>query len=642
MSEQNGHSKGLEFGVLLLAPTGRDAELTSTLLAKAGVPAVICRDLDSMSRSAAKGVGAILMAEEAITIDTQQMLAKLIDGQPPWSDLPVLIVTRPGADSATVLEALETSGNVTILERPIRVAALVSAVRTALRSRRRQYELRDRLEAQALQAAIVASTDDAIVSKTLQGTILSWNAGAERIFGYTAAEAVGQPITLIIPPDRHAEERMILDRMIKGERLEHFETVRVAKDGRLIEVSLTISPVRDITGRIIGASKIARDITVQKRTEEALREADRRKDEFLAMLAHELRNPLAPIRNSLHILQLAGQHDAGVDRVRAMMERQVDQMVRLVDDLMEVSRITRGKIELRKERVDLGTIVRSAIETSQPLIDAASHQLIVSLPTEPLVVEADPVRLAQVFSNLVNNAAKYSETPSQIRLTARREGDTAVVSVRDYGIGIAREMLPRVFEMFTQIDRTGQHNQGLGIGLALVRTLVQMHGGSVTATSPGLGKGSEFTVRLQLAEGPARIEERPPEHSEERLLVRVLVVDDNVDAADSLGMLLRLLGAEALVVHDGSSALRALHSFEPDLVLLDLGMPRMDGYEVARRIRRQPEFQHITIIAMTGWGQEEDRRRTKAAGFDHHLIKPANVDALQALMASVVAKHEHR
>jgi PAS domain S-box-containing protein/excisionase family DNA binding protein len=495
----------------------------------------------------------------------------------------------------------------------------------------------------ALLAEIVDSSEDAIVSKTLEGIVRSWNAGAERLFGYAASEAVGQPITLIIPAERRDEEVDILRRLQSGERIEHFETVRVAKDGRPIDISLTISPVRDRTGRIIGASKIARDITDRKRAEEALQQADRRKDEFLATLAHELRNPLAPIRNSLQILRMTGDSSAAVQRLYEMIERQVAHMVRLVDDLLELSRISRGKIELRTGRVELSTIINHAVETSKPMIDAAKHQLSVALPPEPLVLEADAVRLAQVFANLLNNAAKYTLGGGKITVAARREANEVVVSVRDTGIGIPREMLPRIFDMFAQIKNELRRTQdGLGIGLSLVRTLVSMHGGTVEAESAGLGHGSQFTVRLPLA----KIEPQEPkaEHRQsgpEPSLMparRIVAVDDNRDAADSLGMLLKILGADVHVAYDGQSALEAIRICRPSVVLLDLGMPGMDGYEVARRIRQDPEASKVLLIALTGWGQEDDRRRSKEAGFDHHLIKPVELGALQALLASLDVK----
>ncbi len=369
-----------------------------------------------------------------------------------------------------------------------------------------------------------------------------------------------------------------------------------------------------------------------RRRAEQLAEMDRRKDEFLA-----------PLRNSLSILRMSGDSNPAAERVHEMMERQVNHMVRLVDDLLEVSRITRGKIELRRERVELAVVLRSAVETSRPLMEAARHQLAITVPPEPLTVDADPVRLSQVIANLLNNAAKYTEEGGQIWLTARREGDATAVSVRDTGLGIPADMLPRVFDMFAQVDRTLKRSQGgLGIGLTLARTLVEMHGGRVEARSEGPGMGSEFTIRLPLAAEDSKAAEvrtraggaQPAGLSQQR----VLVVDDNRDAADSLGMLLKFLGADAHVVYDGPSALQALHIYRPAVVFLDIGMPGMDGHEVARQVRQVPEFRGVLLIAMTGWGQEEDRRRSKAAGFDHHLVKPADADALQALLSSLAVR----
>jgi len=326
-----------------------------------------------------------------------------------------------------------------------------------------------------------------------------------------------------------------------------------------------------------------------------------------------------------------------------MMERQVNHMVRLVDDLLEVSRITRGKIELRRERVELAAVVQSAVETSRPLIEAAHHQLAINLPLQPLTLEADPVRLAQVIANLLNNAAKFTEEGGQLWLTVRREGDEAVVSIRDTGLGISADMLPRVFDMFAQVDRTLKRAQGgLGIGLTLARTLVEMHGGRVEVRSEGPGKGSEFTVRLPLAvnddpvaEGQPRGTDPPPSGLCPR---RVLVVDDNRDGANSLGLLLKYLGADAHIVYDGPSALEAIRTYRPAIVFLDIGMPGMDGHEVARRVRQEPELAAVVLVALTGWGQEEDRHRSREAGFDHHLVKPVDADALQALLASLASQ----
>jgi signal transduction histidine kinase/ActR/RegA family two-component response regulator len=375
----------------------------------------------------------------------------------------------------------------------------------------------------------------------------------------------------------------------------------------------------------------------RRRAEEELRQTDRRKDEFLATLAHELRSPLAPLRNSLNVLRLDGVNSGPAGRVIAIMQRQVDQLVRLVDDLLEVARISRDRIEFRLERVDLVSVVRTAVETSTPLIEAAGHELKISLPTEPLLLDADPVRLAQVFCNLLNNAAKYTERGGQIWLTATRHESHVNVSVLDNGMGMPREMLPKIFDLFTQIDRTYNRAQGgLGIGLTLVRKLLELHGGTIEAISDGIGCGSELVVSLPLA-----ADHRHPEKhcsADDQFVVsgqRILVVDDNHDSAESLAMLLKFIGADVYTVNDGRAALDALRAFRPSAVFLDIGMPHMDGMEVARRARELPEGRDVTLIALTGWGQEEDRRRSKQAGFDHHLVKPVDIAALQALLNSI-------
>ncbi len=359
----------------------------------------------------------------------------------------------------------------------------------------------------------------------------------------------------------------------------------------------------------------------------------------MATLAHELRNPLAPIRNSLQLLRLTGGFSPAAERMHEMMERQVAHMVRLVDDLLEISRISRGQIELKKERVELTKVVGHAVETSKPLIDAAGHHLAISLPEEPIFIDGDAVRLAQIFANILNNAAKYTNNDGKISVSARCEESQVVVSVRDDGIGIPRDMLGNVFDMFAQVDNTLRRTQdGLGIGLHLVKTLVSMHGGSIEALSEGIGRGSEFVVRLPAAAeecSPAENSLAESQVSSTRNARRILAVDDNKDAADSMAMLLKHLGADVHIAYDGSSALEAMRIFRPSVALVDLGMPGMDGYELARRVRENPESRGVMLIALTGWGQEDDRRRSKEAGFDHHLVKPIDLGALQTLLASL-------
>ena len=517
---------------------------------------------------------------------------------------------------------------------PIRNEGIVAGVVLVFRD---VTEGRKAQEAQAHLAAIVESSDDAIISKTLDGIIRSWNQGAERVFGYSAAEAIGRSITFLIPPDRPAEEDEILRRLRQGDRIEHFETVRVRKDGTRIDVSVTISPIRDETGQVVGASKIVRDIADRKRMEEALRAADRRKDEFLATLAHELRNPLAPLRNGLQVMRLAGNRLTEIEQSRSMMERQLNQLVRLVDDLMDVSRISRGKIELRMEPVDLMLVVRQAVETSRPLVEAGGHDLAIREPSTPIFVNADATRLAQVVANLLNNAAKYTERGGHITLAVERQESEAVVSVRDTGVGIPAPLLSKLFEMFTQLDRSLDRSQGgLGIGLWLVKRLVAMHGGSVEAKSAGHGAGSEFIIRLPALLPPAGPAKRSTGERSTRLPCRrILVADDNRDAALSLAMLLNMLGNETQTAYDGMEAVEKAASFHPDLILLDIGMPKLNGLEAARRIRQESWGKSVLLVALTGWGQEQDKQRSQEAGFDYHLVKPVDPDALEQLLADL-------
>jgi signal transduction histidine kinase/ActR/RegA family two-component response regulator len=467
-----------------------------------------------------EGAGVVLVTEESIANDNLAILAREVSHQPVWSDLPVLVLTRQGADSPIAVRALHMLGNVTLLERPARVSALVSAVRTALRARARQYQTRT-----------------------------------------------------------HLLER--------------------------------------------------------ERAATALRDADRRKDEFLAMLAHELRNPLAPASNAVEVLRFSGVGDPTAREALAMLERQIRVLVRLVDDLLDVARITRGKVVLRKEPTDLAKIVGNAVETSRPLMEMHRHRLTVTLPPTPVRLDADAMRMAQVFANLLNNAAKYTDPGGEIAVTATVGGGEVAVSVRDNGVGIPSDRLDEIFDMFTQIDTgTDRAHGGLGVGLRVVRSLVEMHGGRVEVKSAGARCGSEFVVRLPVATGKHGAPGAPLSVRGERTSTcRVLVVDDNRDAAVSLGMVLRMQGCEVHIVYDGPSALEALPNVRPTAVVLDLGMAGMDGYEVARRIRQLPQHREVTLIALTGWGQEDDFRRTHDAGFNHHLVKPPDLAQLQALLA---------
>jgi CheY-like chemotaxis protein len=402
--------------------------------------------------------------------------------------------------------------------------------------------------------------------------------------------------------------------------------------------------VRNTQGEIIGASKIARDISEHKRAEAALREsaramreADQRKDEFLALLAHELRNPLAPIRYALSAARKAERTPEQIRRTEEIIERQVSHMSRLLDDLLDVSRITRGTLELKKSRTDLTTVLSAAIEAARPTLDTKQHAFSLHLPREPVLIEADPVRLAQVFSNLLINASKYTDAGGRIELSASCDQGEIVVSVRDSGIGISAEMMPRLFTMFSQAEGAlARAEGGLGIGLALARGLVALHDGTIAAHSEGHNCGSEFVVRLPIDTNSVRRDEALSESiTAIRAPLRVLVVDDNRDSATTCGTFLQLCGHHSQVAYSGPDALELAEGSHPDVILLDIGMPEMDGYEVARRVRETAWGQRTTLIAVTGWGQNRDRQRAVEAGFNHHLTKPVDPSAVESLLQQV-------
>jgi len=785
-----------------------------------------------------------------------------------------------------------------------KVSGCVLIFRDVTAQRRLEQDKANQLLTARMLASIIETSDDAIISKSLDGIIQSWNAGAEHIFGYTATQAVGRHISLVIPPDRIAEEDHIIASLKAGQRIEHFETERMRSDGRRILVSLTISPLKDDAGTVIGASKIVRDVTRQRQTEHRerlllgeaaaanakfhaffdqggvfagimdvngtlldvnrlsceasgytreqlvgkpfwegpwwvpspplqeqikagaiqaaagqtfraemsyfiadgservadvtiqpirddsgrvifvapigidvterkraeadremfvtlvehstdfigicdlqgapffvnraglemvgldnldearrvpvasfffpedqpriiqeflpavlekghgeievrfrhfktgearwmaykvltlpdangrpvafatvsqdvterkrladnlsglaadLSEADRRKNEFLAILAHELRNPLAPISNAARALRLGGGDKNALQSASEMLERQVGQMARLVDDLLDMSRITRGRIELRKERVELGPIIDHVVEAIRAMYGSMNHELSVTMPSMPVYLNADPTRVTQVVGNLLNNACKFTDKGGHVWLTVEQDGDQAIVSVRDNGIGIAAEHIPGLFEMFAQVDTSLERSRdGLGIGLTLVKTLVEMHGGTVDARSEGPGRGSEFTVRLPILSDATRPLAAPattkPVPAVRR---RILIVDDSEDGAESLAMLLQLAGHETHKAHDGQAAIEAAERLRPDAILLDIGLPIMNGFEVCSHIRRQPWGKDLVLVALTGWGQDEDRQKSREAGFDAHMVKPVDHDLLMTLLGSL-------
>jgi PAS domain S-box-containing protein len=408
------------------------------------------------------------------------------------------------------------------------------------------------------------------------------------------------------------------------------------KDGSAIWASIASSPMFGDDGRFVGVLGMFSDVTDRKRLEEALKEADRRKDEFLAMLAHELRNPLASVGNAAQVLKRFGPADPQLQWAREVIDRQLRHLSRLVDDLLDVSRITHGKVTLQKEPVELAAVVARAVETVRPLIEDRGQELSVSLPPGPVRLEADLTRLAQVLGNLLTNATRFTGPGGRIGLTAAADGAEVVLRVRDSGIGIPAELLPQVFDLFTQGDRSPARSEGgLGVGLTLVKSLVEMHGGRVQALSDGPGKGAEFVVRLPIVQAQQTAQvAAPPEHAPVSFLPRrILVVDDHVDTAELQALLLRAAGHEVRTAHDGPVALEAARAFRPGIVILDIGLPGMDGYEVARRLRGEPGLEEVLLIALTGYGRDEDRRRCREVGFDHHLVKPVDSDALQRLCA---------
>jgi signal transduction histidine kinase len=506
--------------ILVLTPMGRDAALAARALAAARLRYTVCTDLRHAQRQLELSAGAVLIADEALPLKDGSQWDDWIPPEPPWSAIPIIVLTRSfgrGSRHSRQLRRLEARDNVSFLQRPVPKVTLISALRAAIASRRRQYVIRDFLE-----------------------------------------------------------ER--------------------------------------------------------KRSEEALIDADRRKDEFLAILAHELRNPLAPIVSSIEALSLSAHDPALVRAACGVLERQVSHVVRLVDDLLDVSRITRNMIILQSQRIDVADAVRRALESCAGA--AGTRALSVDLGGEPLVVDGDFVRLVQVFSNILDNAIKYTAADGRIQVAAGKDGGQAYVAVADDGIGIAPDMLERVFELFSRAEPG--RVAGLGIGLTLVRQLVGLHHGSIRAESEGLGKGSRFIVSLPLAEAaaasavvaPAAGAGRPPTGR------RVLVVDDNAEAADTLGTLLGILGAEVRVVYDGHAALAAFRAFRPEVVILDLSMPSMDGYDVARSLRGEPESGNSMLVALTGWSQPEVRARVLEAGFDRYLVKPIKAANLRDLLAA--------
>lgn len=511
--------------IIAIAPTRRDGEVTCRVLQNAQLDCSVGAGFQAVAESIERGIGALIVTDIALADPQMSVVLKALDEQESWSNLPVIALCREAGQSPLALRTLQVFRNVMVLERPTSTRTLLSAVRSALRGRRWQYQIRDQIS-------------DLVTA------------------------------------------------------------------------------------------------------EEALRHSDRRKDEFLATLAHELRNPLAPIKTGLQLLRHDGLEPARTDQLHGMMDRQLNQLVKLIDELLEVSRISTGKVVLSSERLDLREVIRAAAEACQPVIDNAEHRLVLDLPGQGVWVLGDAGRLAQVVSNLINNAAKYTPNRGRIVVHLQQQAQDAVVTVEDNGVGIPQDMLQEVFEMFTQVNRTLDRSQGgLGIGLSLVRKLVALHGGSIVAESEGVDRGSSFTVRLPAAVAPAEGLRAPADAGDGTggRHWRVLVVDDNADAADSLGLLLEVQGHEVRIEYGGQAGLQAADEFRPEIVFCDIGMPELNGHEVASRLRHDQRFAATPLVALTGWGTDEDKKRARSAGFDYHLTKPAGVESLRIILAEIAA-----
>ncbi|AEG93179.1 hybrid sensor histidine kinase/response regulator [Ramlibacter tataouinensis] len=610
--------------------------------------------------------------------------ARLIRSRPRSRTTPILFVTA--SDSAELyLEDAYALGAVDFLTKPLHPAALKGKVSFFIELQRSRDELRaaerQAVNERAFLSAVLEAVQDGIVACDPHGALTLFNRATRELHGLPAAPL---PATRwpeyydLYRPDGHTPlwaQEIPLVRALAGERVRNVEMVVAPRNGPRRTLVASGQTLYDpSTGAKLGAVVSMHDVTAEReadaaraaalreqarreqaeataellrvseerlrRLAEQLAESDRRKTEFLATLAHELRNPLAPLRNGLHLMQRAQEPEV-LERTRDMMERQLSHMVRLIDDLLDIARVTSGKVELKKERIDLRQVVDSAVEISLPTLEAAGHRLEVRLPPEPLPLDVDPTRIAQVLGNLLNNAAKYTPDDGQVVLQARRQEGQVVISVTDSGVGIPAEALPRVFEMFTQVGRNGDRSQGgLGIGLALVRALVELHGGTVTASSAGPGRGSTFTVQLPLAADLPAAEAAPAPGADGAAAgesLQVLVVDDNQDAAESLAMILEMSGHRARVAHDGDQALALAREFRPQVVFLDIGMPGKNGYEVAREMRQQARKlgRQPVLVALTGWGGQDDLARSRAAGFDHHLTKPADIAAVENLLAGL-------
>ncbi len=645
--------------VLIIAPIGRDAAAIASVLNGGGYATEICTGALEAGLQLEAGAGALLATEESLDREHVPQLLSQLRTQPAWSELPVIILTSGGEARFSQLLDLTAAaaGSVTLLERPLGAATLLRSIEVALRSRRRQYHVRDLLAAQREREAALAASEER-GRLALEGADLGswdvdlstgaavWNRRHAELLGYPHERA---PATMELWRERvDARDVDTVEAAIEQARRERSafaveHRLQRADTGELRWLALYGRFHYDAAGSAVRFSGVSRDVTQQKRLEieregylAALQEADRRKDTFLATLSHELRNPLAPIRNAAEVLTAAKITPMQLRWAQSVIRRQVTHMAWLLDDLLDLARITQGKLRLRREACSLRSVVDAALETARPFLDRKDHELTILLPQENVTLQADPMRLAQVLSNLLTNSAKYTDAGGRIELAARLEEQQLIFSVKDNGIGIPAEQLHRLFTMFSQVSPSSARAEGgLGIGLALVKGLMDLHGGSVEARSGGIGAGSEFIVRLPLLEPQAdipadhRADSSPPAMPEK---LRVLIADDNQDAAETLAMLLALEGCEVRTAYDGRAAVSLAQLFRPQVALLDIAMPKLDGCATARALRQQRGGPELCLIALSGRGQEQDKRQSEAAGFTAHLTKPVDLTRLRKLL----------
>jgi PAS domain S-box-containing protein len=635
-----------DYRICVLPPTRRDGELTRALFERAGLQCAVCERPGALAAQIERGLGAIVLTDAALRIPSLDTVLAALAHQPSWSDVPTILLSRSAAWSPAVLRVLGALANVTVLDRPASMRTLLSSVQSAIRARQRQYQIRDQLG--ALREAEATARENERRFRSMANTVpqLAWMADPsgsrfwynDRWYEYTgtsAAQMQGWGWRDVVHPKQADNVVQRLRGCFEhGGPWEDTFPMR-ARDGTFRWFLSRAQPIQDEDGRVERWVGTDTDMTERLAIEESLREADRRKDEFLATLAHELRNPLAPIRQAARVSSAPGATETQKKWCHTVIERQVQHMSLLLDDLLDISRVTRGTLALRIQPTDLSSIISVAIETARPLIDARKHTLSVQTSNEAARFFADPLRVAQVLSNLLTNAAKYTNALGSIRLSAGYSDGVVEITVADTGIGISAQALPNLFRMFSQVQSTMDRSEGgLGIGLALAKGLIELHGGNIEAHSAGPGLGSEFAIRLPCV---AVMEPGDPDPNDAQKVMkiapqRVLIADDNRDAAESLGMLLRLDGHEVLVTHDGPGALSAFGEFDPDIVILDIGMPGQNGYEVARLMRDRIGGKPIKLIAVTGWGQDNDREKALNAGFDSHLTKPVDPERLTKLM----------